>query len=136
MASKRNRPIIAIVDDDALVGRSIMHLLRSWGMDAATFTWVDEFIDVLEATPPFDPDCVILDVWMPGLNGFLVQQYLAARRPGIPVILASADSDARTRERALAAGAAAFFPKPFDADSLVRTLQGVLRSASAGKPGA
>ena len=73
--SKTN-PTIAIVDDDASVCRAISRLLRSLGMNADTFTSGREFIEHIEMMPSFLPDCVVLDVQMPGMNGLEVQELL------------------------------------------------------------
>src|SRR5215475_13993065 len=67
---------IAIVDDDASVCGAISGLLRSLGMNTATFTSGHEFIEHLETKRSFHPDCVVLDVQMPGMNGLEVQDLL------------------------------------------------------------
>ena len=115
-----NRPLIAIVDDNALVRQSIKRLVGSEGIDAEIFASGNEFIEVLDERPGFRPECVILDMRMPGLNGLQVQ----ARRLGIPVIFVTADIE--IRKRAFASGAAAFFEKPFDVAVFVETLRSVL----------
>jgi FixJ family two-component response regulator len=56
------KPRVVIVDDDESVYRAIKRLVRSLGMDAETFTSGQEFISVLETTPSFDVDCVVLDL--------------------------------------------------------------------------
>jgi FixJ family two-component response regulator len=127
LSANKKRPIIAVVDDDAFVCRMMQRLLRLLGMDADTFASGQEFIDRLAAMPLFAPDCVILDVHMPGLNGLTVQRHLSRSRPGTPVIFMTAADEAWIREQALAAGAAAFLSKPFDGDLLTGTLRGILK---------
>ena len=127
-----NRPLIAIVDDDALVRQSIKMLVRAEGIDAETFASGNEFIDVLDEMPAFRPRCVILDMRMPGLNGLQVQAQLALRRLGIPVIFVTADRE--IRKQAFASGAVAFFPKPFDCDVFLATLRGVLGIKGCSEP--
>src|SRR5688572_6383813 len=112
MESIQNRRLVAIVDDEVFVRRAIGRLVSSWGIDTATFTSGREFIDLVEETPAFNPDCVILDIEMPIVNGLLVQKQLRSRRPNIPVIVVTATDDPRIREEALALGAAAVFRKP------------------------
>ena len=63
------KPAIAIVDDDESVCRAMSRLLRSLGMDTNTFTSGHEFIEHLKTGGSFHPDCVVLDVQMPGMNG-------------------------------------------------------------------
>jgi len=65
----KTKPSIAIVDDDESVCHAIKRLVRSLGMEAATFASGQEFIDHIEAMPSQRFDCVILDVQMPGLSG-------------------------------------------------------------------
>ena len=73
----KTKPTIAIVDDDASVCRAISRLLRSLGMNADTFTSGHEFIKHIQTMPSFRPDCVVLDVQMPGMNGLEVQELLS-----------------------------------------------------------
>ena len=81
--------------------------------------------------PSFQPDCLILDVQMPGMNGLEVQDRLAMGGKTIPVIFITAHDQLGVREKALAAGAVAFLRKPFDDEILIKTLREALkRSAS------
>ena len=136
MGRNKIRPVIAIVDDDVFVCRAMKRLVSLMGMDADTFVSGQEFIDLLETMPSFDPDCVILDVHMPGLNGLQVQERLACIRRDIPVIFATAADEVWVREQALASGAVAFLHKPFNNDLLLNTLRAVLKIGVAKKPSA
>src|SRR5215204_550000 len=122
MSPRRRRPLIAIVDDDVSVCRAIKRLVWTHGIVAETFTSGVDFLVRIEATPSFEPECVILDVHMPAFDGFQVRSHLARVRPNIPVIFLSGGSVPRGR---LARGAVAFFRKPFDGDldAFVRTLR-------------
>ena len=122
MALSKSKPLIAIVDDDESVCRAMKRLVRSLGMDAATFASGREFIDRVE-TPSFQPDCVVLDVQMPGMNGLEVQERLASSGNPLPVIFITAHDEAGVRDRALAAGAVAFLRKPFDDELFIKTLR-------------
>lgn len=121
------KPRIAIVDDDASVCRAVKRLLRSFSMDAETFSSGQSFIDLVEAMPSFQPDCVILDVQMPGMNGLEVQQRLVKSGHGIPVIFITAHDEMGVREKALGGGALAFLRKPFDDELLIRTLRAAVK---------
>lgn len=121
------RSLIAIVDDDESVCRAVRRLVRSLAMDAETFSSGQQFLDLLEAMPSFQPDCVILDMQMPGLNGLDVQELLAASGSKIPLIFITAHDDDGVREKALGAGALAFLRKPFDDELLVKTLHEALK---------
>ena len=91
-------------------------------MDAETFSSGQDFLDLIDAMPSFQPDCLVLDVQMPGLNGLDVQELLAKRGNMIPVIFITAHDEVGVREKALRAGAIAFLRKPFNDALLIRTL--------------
>ena len=124
--SKTN-PTIAIVDDDASVCRAISRLLRSLGMNADTFTSGREFIEHLGMMPSFRPDCVVLDVQMPGMNGLEVQDLLVLGDNPLPVIFITAHDEIEVRERALQTGAVAFLRKPFNNEVLIKTLDEAIK---------
>jgi FixJ family two-component response regulator len=114
------KPFVVVVDDDASVGRAIKRLLRSVGIVADTFASGDEFLDTLSSMPSYRPDCVILDVQMPGSNGLEVQRRLAGQ--AVPVVFITAHDDAGVRDEALAAGAVAYLRKPFNDALFIRTV--------------
>jgi len=115
------KPFVVVVDDDESVGRAIRRLLRSIGIVAETFASGDAFLEVMSSMPSYRPDCVILDVQMPGLNGLEVQRRLSGS--GIPVIFITAHDDIDVREHALAAGAFAYLRKPFNDELFVKTVR-------------
>jgi FixJ family two-component response regulator len=114
------KPFVVVVDDDVSVGRAIKRLLRSVGIVADTFASGDEFLDTLSSMPSYRPDCVILDVQMPGSNGLEVQRRLAGE--ALPVIFITAHDDVGVREQALATGAVAYLRKPFNDALFIRTV--------------
>jgi FixJ family two-component response regulator len=126
----RSKPLIAVVDDDESVNRAFDRLLHSLGMDTQTFGSGTEFLWFLEATPSFHPDCVVLDLHMPGLNGLDVQERLSERSDAPSVIVITAYDETATRERALQGGAVAFLRKPVSEQVLMRTLDEALRRKS------
>ena len=121
------KALIAIVDDDESVCRAVRRLVRSVAMDAETFSSGQDFLDLLDAMPSFQPDCLILDVQMPGMNGLDVQDRLAKSGNSVPVIFITAHDEVGVREKALAAGAIAFLRKPFNDDLLIKTLREALK---------
>jgi FixJ family two-component response regulator len=132
----RCKPMIAIVDDDESVCRAMKRLVRSLAMDAETFSSGQQFFELLDAMPSFQPDCLVLDVQMPGLNGLDVQNRLKLSRNRMPVIFITAHDDVGVREKALAGGAVAFLRKPFDDELLVKTLREAMkRERSPGSDG-
>lgn len=118
------RPFIAVVDDEPAVRKAIARLLRAAGFEVETFGSGDDFLAGLATRVP---DCVVLDLHMPGLNGFDVQARLAAEpsRP-IAVVIITAHDSTETQERAVAAGAAAYLRKPVDAPALLDAIRGAI----------
>jgi FixJ family two-component response regulator len=130
----KDKPLIAVVDDDASVCRAVKRLVRSAGMEADTFTSGQEFIEFLEGMPFLHVDCVVLDVQMPGVNGLVVQKRLGKREHPIPIIFITAHYETDVRERAMAAGAVAFLRKPFDDDLFIRTVREALKRSAVQSP--
>jgi FixJ family two-component response regulator len=122
------KPFVAVVDDDGSVGRAIKRLLHSIGIRADTFSSGDDFLDTLASMPLYRPDCVIVDIQMPGLNGLEVQRRLAGSH--MPVILITAYDDGAVRAQALASGAVGYLRKPFNDSVLIETVHAALNIAS------
>lgn len=135
IALSKSKPLIAIVDDDESVCRAVRRLVRSLSIDAETFTSGQEFLDLLEAMPSFHPDCLILDVQMPGMNGLELKNRLAMSGKTIPVIFITAYDEVGVREKAFAAGAVAFLRKPFNDELLIKTMHGALEGHRMGRQG-
>ena len=123
------KPLIAIVDDDESVCRALERLVRSLGMTAETHASGSEFVEQIESLPSYHPDCVILDVQMPGLSGIEVQSHLRRIGRDIAVIFITAHDDNTAQERALAGGALAFLRKPCNDGLIIRTLDAALGRA-------
>ena len=126
--SSTAKPLIAVVDDDDSVRRAIGRLLRAIGMHADPFATGEALLQMVASMPSYRPDCVVMDVRMPGLNGLQVQQRLA--RSMLPIIFITAYEDIAVREQALAAGAVACLRKPFNDELLARTVRVALEGNS------
>ena len=133
--TSKTKPLIAIVDDDESVCRAIKRLVRSLGMEAEAFTSGRDFIERIDATPSFQPDCLILDVQMPGMNGLDVQQQLVSRSSLLPIVFITAHDEMGVRERALSAGALAFLRKPFNDELFIETLTAAVKRDTSGRQG-
>jgi FixJ family two-component response regulator len=116
-------PFVAIVDDDEPFRRSVERLVRSAGFRVETFGSAEDFLERanLDGTA-----CAILDMRLPGLNGFDLQRRLITKPRPIPIVFVSAHEDAVMRANALRAGAIAFLKKPFDNDTLLAALHRAL----------
>lgn len=115
------------MDDDEPVCLAVRRLVRSLAMDAETFNSGQQFLDQIDAMPSFQPDCLILDVEMPGMNGLEVQEWFVKSGNMVPVIFITAHDEVGVRDKALAAGAVAFLRKPFNDEFLIKTLREALK---------
>jgi len=88
--------VVYVIDDDESVRRALQRLLRSAGFEVKAFSSAEAF---LQSENLDVGACVVLDIRMPGLTGFDVQEKLASMGIRIPVINVSAFDDAETRER-------------------------------------
>jgi len=102
---------IYILDDDKSVLRSLKILMVSYGFAVDVFSSAEEFFS---AVPNSAPGCLILDIHLPGFNGWDTMQKLTKTGYNLPVIAITADKDDRFKERALEAGAVGFLQKPFE----------------------
>ena len=90
----------------------------------------------LEQATAAPPDVILLDVQMPGMDGFEVCRFLR-RAPGTrktPVIMITASDDPALNSKAYAVGAQACVPKPLRGDALIATIQAVGRASRQGIP--
>jgi FixJ family two-component response regulator len=115
----RNPPLIAVIDDEESVRRAICRLLRSAGFDSETFPSGDEFIETFSQQ---QPDCIVLDLHMPKVDGFAVQAWLAKTGIRIPVVIITGRNTSEAHERAMKAGAVAYLRKPVDAEALLAAI--------------
>jgi FixJ family two-component response regulator len=104
-------------------------------MEAEAFTSGRDFIELIDAMPSFQPDCLVLDVQMPGMNGLEVQKQLASRSSRLPIVFITAHDELGVRERALSAGALAFLRKPFNDEVFIKTLTAALKRGAGGEQG-
>jgi len=108
-------PWIAVVDDDPAVLRALSRLLRSRAFRVQTFESGQDF---LAALPHGLPECLIVDLQMPGMSGLELQQHLARNGILIPTIMITAHGEAALRGRHEEAGLVAFLLKPLQENSL------------------
>jgi FixJ family two-component response regulator len=126
----RSRLRIAVIDDDASVRKALKRLLRAANLDADTFASGKDFLDSLAAQVP---DCIVLDLHMPGMNGLDVQQQLARSGLQLPIVVITGHDEPMARAQCLSAGAAAYLRKPLDDEALLDAIHraaGVVRSST------
>lgn len=108
-------PVIAIVDDDVSIRRSLLRVVRSAGYTGEAFASAREFLDWLATGRAA---CLVLDIKMNGMTGFELQERLA-----VPVIFITSHDDALTRDRLEKSGASAHLKKPFDAETVLDAIR-------------
>jgi FixJ family two-component response regulator len=116
-------PLIAIVDDEASIGRALVRLLRSANYQAQAFSSAAHFLCSL---PEQQPDCVVLDLQMPVMTGIEVQQHLVKLENRVPVIVMTAYDEPGTRERCLALGATRYLRKPIEGETLIASIRDIV----------
>ena len=114
MSSEKKQ--IFIVDDDESVCRALGVLLVTYGFSVKTFACAEDFFN---AVPNSVPGCLLLDIHMPGLDGWETQQRLLKSGSSRPVIIMSADKNEGLNRKALKAWSAGFLQKPFNDQALV-----------------
>jgi FixJ family two-component response regulator len=110
------RPLIAVVDDEEPICKAWARLLNSAGLDVETFTSGHEFLDSLSTQ---QPDCVVLDLHMPQVDGFVVQARIADLTLSVPVVIVTGHDSPETRDLALAGRPIAYLRKPVNDEALL-----------------
>ena len=122
-------PTVFIVDDDVSVRESLELLIESAGWQSQTFASAQEFL--AHPPSPAGPSCVVLDLNLPDFTGLQLQKRLALDRLDMPVIFISGYDAGEVMDRAMNAGAVAFFTKPLDADALLRAIEHAITGSRA-----
>lgn len=104
---------VLIIDDDAQIRRLVSMVLKDEGFEVHT---ASDGIEGLDLVPAVDPDVIVLDMRMPGLDGAgFLDGYRTRFERRAPVVLLSGDTSDRPREL----GVSIVLRKPFDIDELV-----------------
>jgi FixJ family two-component response regulator len=116
-------PIVFVVDDDISVRESLEVLIRCEGWKPETFESAQEFLD----RPPAQvPNCLVLDISLPGLNGLDLQKRIVVDRAEMPIIFITGHRDVPMTVQAMKAGAVEFLTKPFGDDVLLAAIRAAL----------
>ena len=96
----QRQPVVAIVEDNVSIQRALARLLSTAGWQARTFTSAEAFLHTrLQAVP----DCLILDLWLPGMTGVELVEHLATKGSLLPAIIMTARDEPQMHMRALQA---------------------------------
>ena len=119
------RPIILVVDDEETMLKLLRVNLSLDGYDVITASNGVSALELLEERPP---DLIILDIMMPGLDGFQVLDIIR-ERCNVPVIMLTARGEVTTLKDALVLGADDYVRKPFSVLELTARIRAKLRRA-------
>src|SRR5512146_715955 len=119
-------PKVLLVDDDDELRALLTEYLGRFGLAAAAAGDAEQALRAFRADPP---DVLVLDVMLPGQDGFSVLRRVR-EKSRCPVIMLTARGDVADRVLGLELGADDYLPKPFDPRELVARIQAVLRRAT------
>ncbi|NML31452.1 response regulator transcription factor [Paraburkholderia antibiotica] len=120
-------PVVYIVDDDNGMRTSLAWLLESVGIRSQGFVSATDFLRDFDLNVP---GCLVLDVRMPEVSGFDVQQELNRRGATLPIIFVSGHGDIPMSVRALQHGAIDFVEKPYNSQQMLERIQRAMKLAS------
>jgi FixJ family two-component response regulator len=124
-----NPPLVYIIDDDSSVRAALADLLATIGLVVKTFTTASELLEAfrnVERKPSDRPNCLILDVRMPGISGLEAQDHLAKFNAGVPIIFMTGHGDVAMTVKAMKAGAHDFLSKPFRDEDMLDAVRSAL----------
>ena len=115
----QDKPVVFVVDDDISVRESLEMLIQFAGWQPETFASAEEFLAYPRV---LTPNCLVLDVSLPDLNGLDLQK-LVADRIEMPIIFITGYGDVPMTVRAMKAGAVEFLTKPFAEEALLSAIR-------------
>ncbi|HRE13038.1 MAG TPA: response regulator [Usitatibacteraceae bacterium] len=121
---------VYVIDDDESIRELLGWLMKRNGIRAETFSHARAF---LKAYRPEAPGCLVLDLFMPGMSGLELQQYLKESGIEMPVIFLSGRADVPKAVHAVKSGAIDFIEKPFDYRKIVDLVRDCLERDASGR---
>ena len=127
-AESQQKPIVFVVDDDVSVRESLDLMIRFAGWQPETFASAGKFL----ARPRTAvPNCLVLDISLPDLNGLELQKLIASERTDMPIIFITGHSDVPMTVQAMKGGAVEFLTKPFDDEVLLSAIRHAIKQSAA-----
>ena len=120
---RMRQQVVAIVDDDLGMLKSIERLLKTYDFQTAVFTSAEAF---LNGSAVNAAACLVLDIHLAGMSGIELRHRLTAAGSSLPVIFISAVDDENVHQEALASGCIAYLRKPFLAQLLIGAINKAL----------
>jgi two-component system, LuxR family, response regulator FixJ len=116
-------PVVHIVDDETNVRESLSALLGTAGYLVREYSCAREFL----ADHPWKRGCLMLDVYMPGMDGLALQEEVVRLGIDLPIVVMTGHGDVSMAVRAMKAGALDFVEKPFDDETLFNCVEAALK---------
>ncbi len=124
----RVRPFVVVVDDDPSVRKALARLLRTAQMDVETYPSGEDFLLSLQQT---EPDCLVLDIRMPGMTGPDLRDRLVGLGRRIPIVFITAHAEDAGAERGASGELVDILHKPFDDEALLEAIRHGIRPTEA-----
>src|SRR5258705_8467085 len=122
------RPLVAGGDGEESIPKSLRRLFMAADLDAEVYASGQDFLESLRG---HQPDCLVLDLQMPGLTGLEVQRALIGVGVRFPTIIITAHDEPEARARCMAAGVDAYLCKPLHDEMLLDAIAGVMGRVAA-----
>jgi FixJ family two-component response regulator len=130
MKAPHSTRVVAILDDDRSVQSALKDLVEAEGMSALCFGSAEPF---LKSEARHDVGCLIADIHMPRMSGIELQAKLHSERCRIPMIFLTGRGDIPSTVNAMKFGAIDFFTKPFNAGTLLKSVEKALEVDSSNR---
>ena len=129
---------IMVVDDEDSIRQSLSDVLKDEGFKVISARDGQEALKLLDST---QPDLILLDIWMPGMDGTEVLKRIKTARPGLQVIMISGHGNIEAAVKAIKLGAYDYIEKPLSLEGILLTVKRALKeggkeSSEFGVPGA
>ncbi|MDD5578538.1 MAG: response regulator [Methylobacter sp.] len=116
----RSNPVVYLVDDEFAIRDSLTLLLESAGQPVKSFESAQAFLNEYDSE---QAGCLLLDIRMPHMTGFELQEKLSEKNITLPIIFISGNADIPDSAKAFRAGAVDFLEKPFDYEILMQRIE-------------
>jgi len=132
MSHMQPRLLVAVVDDEESICRALLRLLRAAGLDVETFSSSTAFLESMEERLPIRrPDCLVLDLHLPGLSGLDVLRRLKSDGIHLPIVMITGNEEAGIGDKVIAEGASAFLVKPMNDRTLLQAIENAVQRPAA-----
>lgn len=119
---------ILVVDDESVASGMIKQYLEKFNYTVET---ASDGVEALSKIEKFQPNCVLMDIRMPNLNGLDALKKIKLRQPKMEIIMTTVMDDVKMAEECMRRGAFGYVPKPLDMDYLVKQIEAALEARNA-----